>query len=222
MQLTERDHQIIRLIYRHRFLRSSHIIALVGGSSQQILRRLKLLYHHGFLERPRSQIDYFHRGGSHHIVYGLGNKAAKLLKEFGIAPAKFRFGEKNRAVGKVFLNHAILVSEIMVAVELACRKASVDLIYGEEISLPGKIRIRRQPFQWKVNVNGSKLTVFPDQVFALKFKNGKESCVFFFLEADRGTMPVTRKKSFADFVSPETHRLRSHMETKFASYTLWL
>ena len=61
MQLTERDREIIRLVHRHRFLRSSHICSLIPGSPQQLLRRLKLLYHHGFLERPRSQIDYYHQ-----------------------------------------------------------------------------------------------------------------------------------------------------------------
>ena len=39
IQLTERDREIIRLVHRHRFLRSSQIIALIGGSSQQIVRR---------------------------------------------------------------------------------------------------------------------------------------------------------------------------------------
>jgi hypothetical protein len=48
MQLEERDRQIIRLVHRHRFLRSHQIIALVGSSPQQLSRRLKLLYHHGY------------------------------------------------------------------------------------------------------------------------------------------------------------------------------
>ena len=54
MQLTERDRKIIQQVGRHRFLRSRHIIALIGGSPQQLLRRLKLLFHHGYLERPRA------------------------------------------------------------------------------------------------------------------------------------------------------------------------
>src|SRR5712675_2415505 len=85
-QLTQRDREIIRLLYRHRFLRSSQIVAFMGGSSQQLLRRLKLLYHHGYLERPRAQLQYYERGGSKSIAYGLGNKGGVLLRrEFGIA-----------------------------------------------------------------------------------------------------------------------------------------
>ena len=47
IELTERDRDIIRLVHRHRFLRSPQITALLGGSSQQLLRRLQSLYHHG-------------------------------------------------------------------------------------------------------------------------------------------------------------------------------
>lgn len=188
MQLTERDHQIIRLIHRHRFLRSHHIVALIGGSPQQILRRLKLLYHNGYLERPRAQLQYYERGGSKSIAYGLGNKSAIVLKrELGVAVHPDSWGEKNHVIGRVYLEHALFAADVMVAIELACRKnGHVRLLYGEELSLPKK----RQLFRWKVNVNGLKLGVVPDRVFALDF-NGNRA--FFFLEADHGTMPVTRR-----------------------------
>src|SRR5450756_460314 len=104
IKLTERDHEIIRLVERFRFVRSSHICSLIAGSPQQLLRRLKLLYHHGFLERPRAQIDYYNKGGSRHIVYGLGSKGAAVLRrELGPGFAQLRWGEKNRAAGRVFL-----------------------------------------------------------------------------------------------------------------------
>src|SRR5437773_4482688 len=80
IHLTERDRDIIRHVHRHRFLRSSHIVLLTSGSVQQTLRRLQLLYHHGYLERPRSQIDYFHRIGSRPLVYGLANKGLAVLR----------------------------------------------------------------------------------------------------------------------------------------------
>src|SRR4051812_7519644 len=81
--LTDRDRTVIELVHEHRFLRSTHIVALVGGSAQQILRRLQLLYQHGYLERPRTQIEYFGKGGSRAIAYGVANKGAKLLKAKG-------------------------------------------------------------------------------------------------------------------------------------------
>src|ERR1035441_3813952 len=81
IRITERDRAIIRLVRRFRLLRSSHICSLIPSSRQQLTRRLQLLYHRGFLERPRAQLDYYHRGGSHHIVYGLGNKGASVLNQ---------------------------------------------------------------------------------------------------------------------------------------------
>src|SRR5437763_4902484 len=123
IQFTQRDREIIRLFHRHRFLRSSHVVALIGGSSQQLLRRLRLLYHHGFLERPHAQLDYYHRGGSKHIVYGLGNEGWMIQKkELGVAFRELSWGEKNRSVGRMFLEHALLVSDVMVTIELACRE----------------------------------------------------------------------------------------------------
>src|ERR1043165_8920687 len=79
--ITNRDREIIRFVYSHRFLRSSQIAALIGASRQPVLRRLQLLFHHGYLTRPRAQVEYFTKGGSREIVYGLGNKGAKSLCE---------------------------------------------------------------------------------------------------------------------------------------------
>jgi hypothetical protein len=193
MRLTERDRRIIRLIHRHRFLRSPQIVALLGGSTQQLLRRLKLLYHHRYLERPRAQIDRYGEGGSQHIIYGLGNKSRAFLKqELNVDFREASWGEKNRGVGRIFLEHAILVSDVMVSLELACRKHDgIKLLYEDQLAL----RSEREPFQWRVKTSGGiRLGVIPDQIFALEYKgeNGQPERVYFFLEADRGTMPVVR------------------------------
>jgi hypothetical protein len=195
--ITERDRQIIRLVERFRFLRSSHICSLVPGSPQQLLRRLKLLYHHGFLERPRAQLDYYHKGGSSHMVYGLGNKCAALLRrDFVLGSRQVRWGEKNRATGRVYLEHALLVSDVMVAIELACRSRGIRLLTNHELAFVDNTIGKRRPFRWQVKIsNRLKLGVIPDYVFALDFKDqaGANNRAFFFLEADRATMPVIRK-----------------------------
>jgi hypothetical protein len=83
----------------------------------------------------------------------------------------------------------------MVTIELACRKRGIRLVIESELELPGT----RRPFQWKVNVRGHlKLGVVPDRVFALESPDasGNNQRTYFFLEADRGTMPVTRRTLF--------------------------
>ena len=191
--LTERDHQIIQLVHRHRFLRSQQIVALVGDQHQPVLRRLHLLYHHGYLERPRAQLEYFHQGGSRPMVYGLSDKGAALLKREG----SVRWGAKNRSVGRMFLEHALLVSEVMVTMELACRKHGVRLLIDDDLPLPKDAAAKRPSFKWHVKVNSRlKLGVIPDRVFALEYPNvsGELTRAYFFLEADRGTMPVVRRQ----------------------------
>jgi hypothetical protein len=190
--LTDRDHTIIRLVHRHRFLRSSQIGALICDSSQTLLRHLQLLYHHGYLERPRAQLEYFHKGGSKPMVYGLGRKGAKVLRKLGVPVPPVRWGEKNRAVGRIFLEHALAVSEVMVALELACKASGkVRLVFGED--LPQSTG--RRSMRWRVNVGNVRLGLIPDHVFALEFPaySRTPERAYFFLEADRGTMPVTRR-----------------------------
>ena len=186
-KLTERDQNIIGLIHRHRFLRSHQIIALIGGSAQNLSRRLQWLFHHGYLERPRAQLQYYERNGSQTIVYGLGNKSGSLLQ---LNPVSW--GEKNRGIGRMYLAHALLVSDVMAALELACRQHGIRLLHEDELNLPVEV-----PLHWRVKIrDGTKLGVIPDRVFALEYQdqNGATQRVYYFLEADRGTMPVVREK----------------------------
>jgi hypothetical protein len=193
--LTERDRAIIRQVFRHRFLRSSQIVSLAGGSAQQVLRRLQLLFHHEYLERPRVQIEYYHQGGSREIVYGLGGKSASLLKqEYGTDFNVGLFGEKNDPPHRLFFDHALLVSDIMVTFELACRKAEgVRLLSADELPIPGGL-LRK--LTWNVKVNDRVLTsIIPDRVFAIEYREESpdQAPCLYFLEADRGTMPIVRK-----------------------------
>ena len=193
IQLTQRDRDIIRLVHRHRFIRSHQIAALLGGSQQPIVRRLQLLFHHGYLERPRAQLQYVERGGSQAIAYGLGKRGGFLLRrELGLAVDAEAWSQDNETVGRIFLEHALLVTAVMVSLELACRKHGVRLLHENELALP----LERQPFQWWVKGRGgTRLGLIPDAVFALEYtdQNGQAQRAHFFLEADRGTMPVGRK-----------------------------
>jgi hypothetical protein len=80
----------------------------------------------------------------------------------------------------------------MVSLEQACRQAgNIRLLTEEQLQVRGK----KEVFRWRVNIEGKmKLGVAPDRVFALEFQNrdGNAERAFFFLEADRGTMPVVR------------------------------
>ena len=202
MVLTPRDHEILRAVHRHRLLRSTHLVALTGGSKQTTLRRLQLLFHHGYLDRPSMQLDWYAQG-SEPLAYSLGNCGAELLEREGeVRRGSIRWETKKRNVSRVFLHHTLAVAEVMVAFEVACRaREGVRFIPPEEIlaGAPQATRHLRLPFRWQVDVRqGGKLYrlgVEPDRVFGLDFHGRPENRrqAYFFLEADRGTMPVMRR-----------------------------
>jgi DNA-binding Lrp family transcriptional regulator len=201
--LTDRDVAIIRAVEKHRFLRSSHVAALLGASPQPVLRRLQRLYHAGYLDRPRAQIDYYRGGGSQPLVYGLGNAGADLLAQsFGVARGRIDWTSKNREVGALFLQHTLLIADVMVGLAVGCRaNGRVRVIEPGEIlaHAPAATRRRRNPIAWNVRVVHERerhtIGVIPDKVFGLHFLDAPEgqNRAYFFLEADRGTMPVERK-----------------------------
>jgi Replication-relaxation len=200
MVLTSRDLLILRAVHRHRLLRSTHLIALLDGSQQTTLRRLQLLFHHGYLDRPPAQLDWYAQG-SEPLVYALGSQGAAVLASEGERGGALRW-DKNRNVSRQFLRHTLAVAEAMVAVEVACRDTEgVAFIRPEEVlaAAPEATRRLRMPFRWQVEVSEAgklhRLGVEPDRVFGLHFKGEPEHrrWAYFFLEADRGTMPVTRK-----------------------------
>src|SRR5882672_11024601 len=79
-QLTDGDVAIVRLLARHRFLRSTHIAALVGRSLDRTNERLRGLFDTSYVDRPRAQLDYYPRGSAP-MVYALADRGARLLIE---------------------------------------------------------------------------------------------------------------------------------------------
>ncbi|GDY23723.1 hypothetical protein LBMAG56_50700 [Verrucomicrobiota bacterium] len=140
------------------------------------------------------------------MVYGVGIHGTRLLQqEENLSGRRDANCSDNRTIGRLFLEHALLIADVMVALELACRRnGRVRLLNSEELSLPEATRRQREPFHWSVSIgNRAKLGLIPDRVFALEFLDqpSGRSRAFYFLEADRGTMPVSRqtlaKSSFA-------------------------
>src|SRR5436853_3872310 len=96
-RLTDDDVVMIRLLARHRFLRSTHIALLVGRSVDRTNDRLSKLFHAGYLDRPRAQLDYYPTAGSAPIVYALADRGVRLLIERdGIEFANVEWSRKNK------------------------------------------------------------------------------------------------------------------------------
>jgi hypothetical protein len=182
----------VELVSEYRLLSSNQIVALLDeGSPQVLVRRLQLLYHARFLDRPRSQIeDLLRSPGSRPMAYALGRQGATLLGVKTPKPVKLPFVE-----------HALSVSEILTAFVLSCRKrGDVRLIPFREIleeKAPVETRRKKVPDTWRVKIPGEgPVGVSPDAIFGLHFLSKPEgrNRAYFFLEVDRGTMPVMRTR----------------------------
>jgi hypothetical protein len=124
------------------------------------------------------------------MVYGIGNKGAKLLNGVSEQRPRFDWTDRNQSIKQLHLQHTLLISDVMVALEKACaQNRTVRLVREDE--LVARIKFR-DPFRWTVNVRSDRLGLRPDKVFGLEnTKTGEEA--FYFLEADRATMPVVRQ-----------------------------
>jgi len=197
MQLTERDLQLLAHVGRHRFLSSTHLAALDGGSPQNVLRCLRALFDHGYLDRPRAQLAAVPLEGPQPMVYGLAPKGARLLREHGHhLTGGGDWTEKNKRAGAIFLEHTLAVADFMTAIELSCRaRSDISLIREHEViaDAPMETRNAREPLRWIVQPGRTRnelWSVVPDGLFALSFADGTAS--YFLFEIDRGTIPIVR------------------------------
>lgn len=142
-------------------------------------RRLQRLFHLGKVDRPKSQIDYYHAGGSREIVYAL----------------------PSRKVQRFYLEHALLTSEIALAFHRACRRPQYSKIaILDEPQIEQSLKFEGQcvsdPFQWHIEITRQlRIGVRPDRVLQIALRDEALPSfdrATFFIEADRGTMPITR------------------------------
>jgi hypothetical protein len=197
-RLTDDDVVIVRQLARHRFLRSTQIAALVQRSLDRTNDRLCRLFHAGYIDRPRAQLDHYPSTGSAPMVYALADRGVRLLTERG--GTEFANGEwsrKNREAGRPFIDHQLEVIDFYVSLQRAVRgRTDVRLIHPDEIiaSFPEQTRAARNPLAMRVGVQHEgtvhEIGLVPDLVFGLRFPDSSRRC--FMVEIDRGTMPIVR------------------------------
>lgn len=183
MRLTTRDQAILSVVEHYRFLTTSQILSLVPGSRQNIMRRLQRLYHAGSLDRPHAQLPLRFAGEISEMVY---------------APRKTASGKEWKRVSSLFLAHALAVSDATIAIQAACRKHGLRFVTEDEILESISDGTDTKHLQWQVTIKDGKAServgVIPDATFAIEHDTATGTRRFFyFLEVDRGTMPLHRK-----------------------------
>lgn len=176
-----RDHEIVRVVSQHRVISSDDLQVLIAGSNQTILRRLQKLFHHGYLDRPRSQRQL----GNVPMVYALGQRGADLLAGSG---TRSDWSEKNRQLGSHYLEHSLMVSRFQAALRHAVSQQGTISIerWDSDGAIRDAVVIEHQSSK-------ERIPIAPDAFFVLRVDDGPRSGrVHVFLEADRGTMTVKR------------------------------
>lgn len=185
---TTRDLAVLRDLWLYRYLTTSHIARLHFGHAKLAQRRLRIL-------TARRLVDRFlppaaRQAGFGAWWYRLASKGAHHLAETqGLAP-KDLLPPKRSPRTLRFLDHHALVTTIRIWLREGTAKRTDGFRYEfipeyEEVRRKGK-RHRRIA----LTVPGHRRTLIPDGAFTLQ-RGG--TTALFFLEADRGTEPLTGK-----------------------------
>jgi hypothetical protein len=145
-------------------------------------RRLAKLFHHGYLDRIRLVL-----GGE--LIYALTKKGASFLRTHQPQlPMPSRVAPKDDS-SVFFILHSLMTARFHAALTVALRERPtlrLDTFERESLDLKAKWRSA-----------GKSVAVNPDAFLILRDTSepeGKQRTAYF-LEADRGTMPLYRKKN---------------------------
>ena len=133
---------------------------------------------------------YFSEDGSQPIAYALARKGARALAEPNRQPPRY----DNRNVKQLYLQHTLLVADVVIAFTRACQSPPAPRLLMEEDLAPAILPTAA--FRWAVTVRrgdeAKRVGVVPDRVLVLESPATKER-ILYFIEADRATMPVKRR-----------------------------
>jgi hypothetical protein len=215
VRLTERDYVILNHVSVHRYLRSKHVLALVKGSSQHLIRRLGRLYHSGFLERPPRQ--RLQDPDQNHLSYCLSRRGRRELIQRGervhAGPPRIR----RHSTGS-HLGHDLRVADVVVSIQAIAGRQGISFVHHHDWPTFSPESVTLKTIKWSVRLKGDSRRftswIIPDAAFSLRFDDRE---VFFLLEVDRGTMPVARRDpSQSSFVK----KVEAYRETRKAGQ-LW-
>lgn len=215
LTIRERDSEIIQIINEYRYLDFELLWRLLaskyserpkayetgkdgkkrpkqyGFTEQALRKRLMQLFNARYLNRQPIADEPIGRGyGSPRAIYSIGRKSADFISKLtGDSIEKIRSVIKSDKRQPFFLRHALEISKFRTILELACQQSSGEvrmLLWKQGRELMDDVHDK----------DGNRYSVFPDAIFSLSV-SGKGK-VTYFLEVDRGTMPISAKGKGSD------------------------
>jgi hypothetical protein len=175
--LTTRDYAILCDLHDRRFMSARQLQALYGANLPE---RLRVLFLHGYIDRPKAQRAHRRRegGGSFPLIYALANLGARALALKGLRPDATRrdWNELNRELSELsaHIPHELGIADAYVAFRHGCARRGYDLLQGFELA-PGK---------WgrALEVPGEEKLLYPDWIFDVVPRTTPQSDNLFLLE----------------------------------------
>jgi hypothetical protein len=218
-RLTDRDRELLKIIYEYRFIDAEMLkdlvqpVALTPRQQESVARMLaacrtestgtespdrssrmkRAILHRLMLLYHNGYVSRLKLSDSEPIIYALGNKGAdELTLYYGVDRQKIDWQSKNRETSERYIRHGLMVSRFRHCLELALRDLPEASLLCWEPN--GAFTALVEYTEATSTRDGAKTrrikgTVIPDGYFALSYK-GKTA--HFFLEADRSTMSNAR------------------------------
>jgi Replication-relaxation len=189
------------------------------SASRNVRTTLRTLWEHGLLERPAAQYGDLLVHGMSPMVYRVTGKGLELLSDpahKALTPAHVGWTGKPKLYGKKQWRHTLEISRVMTAIEVSCRAHGLQFVSEQQIldAAPESTRAVMQKkgahealryvtdIPERLWLSGSKLvddgggkvsrSVVPDGLFGIAQPDGDID--FYFLELDRGTLPLIRSE----------------------------
>ncbi|OAO03274.1 hypothetical protein A8B75_10900 [Sphingomonadales bacterium EhC05] len=213
IELTDRDKLWIRAVHRFRFITTDQAELLSGSASRDKMnKRLKQLYDHDYLDRPKVQRDFSYED-KRHTVHALGPKGAKwLVENDGV---RFPKGKGWRTANKLKsserIGHQIGVVDTVIHFDRAVTAADgLFMSHQDELlatlDWPSGLKHYRLPTQeWQ---NGSLVPRGTDPDYTLSISrtvNGNVQNSLCFLEWDNSTEDFIKANRLASSIA-QKHR----------------
>ncbi|MDQ3023724.1 MAG: replication-relaxation family protein [bacterium] len=188
-RVTDRDIAVLRFVLDYRFLHLQQLLWLLpDSSSQKLATRLRLMYHHGYLERTKQVPGK----ESSKLVYALTEKGASLLAATsGVPREEIAWSRHNNVVTPSHLQHLLAINDLMISMHMALGTA-------KQAGTVKSFRVvRGEPQQYRLKVmfrdkDGKRYfeSAIPDAIVGVEFTQGGYQ--LFIVEIDRGTMTSNR------------------------------
>ena len=204
---TERDNEILRMLYRYRYLRVPQFLAFLEPKSEKrFIERLGDLYHEtGLINRPQAQWRVFDPRSTP-LIYELSTKGRRYLTELGDLPHRATSLAEATAPGRApQFGHAMMIVDALADIELATRLEPDQRFVpvGEiwERAPEGK-RLKGKPLAAPVTIGPGPLApwlkrpfhtqLVPDGLYGIEYLiDGKKLYRFWALECEN-LSPKTR------------------------------